>query len=185
MKAQSVMPLIDFYGIQQGLTIHLNWITTDSSIQKPFLVERSTNGIIWENIGIIPYQASKTQYAFTDTTLNGFYPKLYYRLKQEQVDLFVYLSRVLTFENVQEVIENARIYPVPVTEILHLNYIPTLDGWVSVKIYDLSGRELIRIPTLSSNAKILDIDVSDFLTGTYVFVMITESEVKTWKFNKW
>lgn len=183
-KAQSVMPLLDFYGIQQGLNIHLNWIATDTITPKPFLVERSTNGIIWENIAVVPYLTGKTQYEFSDTTLSGFYSRLYYRLKQDQVDLYVYLSRVLTFENVQEAIENAVIYPVPAAEMLHLNYIPSQDGWVSVKIHDLSGKELLRIPTLSSNSRILDIDISGLLTGTYVFIMVTDSEVKTWKFNK-
>ena len=178
------MPLVDFYGEKEGLTIHFTWITADSIIENPFVVERSTNGIIWERIATIPNLTGARQYQFSDTTLSGYYSKLYYRLKQDQADLFVFLSKVLVFQDVHQSVENALIYPNPVGEGIYLNYIPSTDGWVTVKIFDITGKQLLEIPSIESGTSVLSIDVSQFLRGIYLFVMATDSETKVWKFYK-
>ncbi len=183
VEGQSVMPLSDFYGNQNGLLIELFWITTDSSIMKPYIVERSNNGIIWENIATIQPDTGANSYQFTDTTLSGYYEKLYYRLKQDEADLYVYLSKVLVFHEVQERLTDAAIYPVPAHEFIYLNYSPSPNEWASVKIFDVAGRELLKIPSIVGTNRTIEIDISALLIGNYIFVLITDKEVKTWKFS--
>lgn len=64
-------------------------------------------------------------------------------------------------------------YPNPVNDVLNLSYIQEMNV---VKVYNLVGQELLRKKVNSSTAQI---DISNFVNGTYFIQVTTETAMKT------
>ena len=69
-------------------------------------------------------------------------------------------------------------YPNPVNDVLNLSYIQEMNV---VKVYNLVGQELLRKKVNSSTAQI---DISNFVNGTYFIQVTTETAMKTFRVIK-
>ena len=89
--------LIDFSTIVSELGIEINWVTASEQNNDFFTVERSYDGIAWENITQIVGNGNSTfvnEYEFLDNTFRG--NILYYRLKQTDYDGTISYSKIIT-----------------------------------------------------------------------------------------
>jgi hypothetical protein len=130
----------------------LNWSTINESNNHGFEIERSpANGWVenvWTKVGFVGGNGTTTNpnnYTFTDKGLNP--GKYNYRLKQIDYngnynyhnlsnDVIVGLPDKITL---------SQNYPNPFNPSTKINYEIPMDGRVSLKIYDMTGKEIISL----------------------------------------
>ncbi len=66
------------------------------------------------------------------------------------------------------------IFPNPTDDLININYHRTNPGDLTLEIYDLKGKELLK-QTLNGNQENISIDISDFKKGQYIFRLIDEN----------
>ena len=139
--------LVRFTGINNNGDVLLNWVTASEKNNQGFDVERSIDGINFKHVGFVKGAINSStlrnyrlldEGAFKAAQSN----KLYYRLKQLDLDgKFEYSNTVTVDEEAQGVFE-AVAYPVPFINELSLNVITQHSGIATVKVADLQGRVL-------------------------------------------
>jgi len=128
--------------------IQLNWNTATETNNKGFEIERRLENYNWENIGFSRGKGTTTNtshYQFTDELKNLSYNgNIRYRLKQidyngscrhsNEVSIKAYLSpkEYSIFQN----------YPNPFNPITKINYSIPHRSLITIKIYDILGREV-------------------------------------------
>lgn len=136
--------LSSFTSIINRRDVTLNWITASETNNSGFEIERSSNGV-WTKIGNVNGNgtvSTPVNYSFTDRNLNsGSYN---YRLKQ--IDFngnFEYFN--LNNEvniGIPVKYDISQNYPNPFNPSTKINYDLPVDGKVSLKLFDMSGKEV-------------------------------------------
>ncbi|TWI81693.1 putative secreted protein (Por secretion system target) [Lacibacter cauensis] len=102
-----------FYAKAEGGLNRLNWICTDEFNNSHFEVERSTDGIRFEKIGVVNSKGnsnSPQEYSYVDA--QGLLPvSAYYRLKQVDVNGYFSYSAVVLVQRTGQ--DNSVAYPNP------------------------------------------------------------------------
>lgn len=136
--------LASFTSSVNANSVTLSWSTASEINNQGFEIERSDITCNWVKAGYVNGNGNSTvnnSYTFTDGNLNT--GKYMYRLKQ--IDFnghYEYFN--LTNEvniGVPVSLELSQNYPNPFNPATRINYQVPADGNVSVKIYDMSGRE--------------------------------------------
>jgi hypothetical protein len=171
--SHSTLPieLLDFSAKAEQTYVDLNWVTATEVNNDYFLVQRSLDGISFENISQVPGAGNSNSTRFYNlkdyNPVNG---TMYYRLKQ--VDFngeFDYSPiRTVNFQNNQLV-----VFPNP-----------TLDGNITiyngsigineVAVYS-SDLRLVKKCTLNKNQNPI-VNIEDCADGTYFLLVKTEKE---------
>ncbi|MBK9333063.1 MAG: T9SS type A sorting domain-containing protein [Ignavibacteria bacterium] len=159
--------------------VKLNWTTASETNNSGFDIERSDNGI-WLKIGSVSGNGNsnvENNYSYTDKNLNtGIYN---YRLKQldfngnfEYYDLEneVNIGIPLKYELSQN-------YPNPFNPSTKINFNLPADVHVSLKIFDMTGRE---IKTLVNEVKTAGyhsvlFSGNDISSGVYFYILKTNN----------
>ncbi|MEM6770575.1 MAG: T9SS type A sorting domain-containing protein, partial [Bacteroidota bacterium] len=145
-----------FEGQTVGKTNHLSWATELEVENAGFRVQRSGDGVSWEDLGFVEAAGAAAAYAYTDTApLTG---NNFYRLRQEDLDGATELSGVVRLHLAPASPPNA--FPNPVHNQLNLR---GFSG--TIRLIDFAGRPL---QTLAPNTAVLD--VSTLAPGQYVLV---------------
>lgn len=160
--------------------VNIKWSTASETNNEYFTVERSGNGIFFDEVGKVQgagNSSSTLHYEITDhNPLDGFN---YYRLKQTDFDgkseysetVFIMFSRESDM-----VISN--VYPNPADKRLNIDVNVASDIPVIMKIVDVAGRQVIsRETALSSGINNLNIDISGLASGLYHIKILNDSEV--------
>ncbi len=140
--------LISFTASTDGQNVNLKWSTAEELNNKGFDIERSSFGSGWQKIGFVDGQGTintAAQYSFRDNGLNtGSYS---YRLKQ--ID---YNGNYKYYSLGNEVVIGvpvkfslAQNYPNPFNPETKINYELPKNGFVNLKIYDMTGREVMQL----------------------------------------
>jgi hypothetical protein len=167
-----------YYEVNQN-KVNLLWETVSETDNKKFVVQRGSNGVEFEDIGVVPGSVSSNtikKYSYADN-----YPGYinYYRLKQVDIDgkysyskvLFVKVDKVSPLHVWGNLVDNNLRYQVNLP----------LSGTV-VQVYDITGR---CIYTTNAKAGIQSINASYFTTGKYVIRVSTmNGQVYTDQFVK-
>ncbi|HZW38954.1 MAG TPA: YCF48-related protein [Ignavibacteriaceae bacterium] len=138
--------LASFTSSVNGNTVTLNWSTATETNNFGFDVERKVNGT-WNKIGFVNGSGTTTErksYSFTETLNSG---KYNYRLKQIDHD------GSYKYYNLPEVIEIglpvqyklSQNYPNPFNPSTIINYSLPSSGNVSIKVYNIIGKEVATI----------------------------------------
>jgi len=164
---------LSFEGEKQGNIIHLNWQTASEINASKFEVERTYNGINWEQIGKVKAVGntnSISSYKYIDKHYGIEYPEtefVYYRLKQIDIDgTFSYSSIVqiklqepkLAPEHV-----NYSAYPVPFGTSFSIT--SNSSSPFSYQIFNTFGQ--LQLEGFSQNGS-TDINSQALATGIYV-----------------
>lgn len=156
--------------------VSIQWQQQVSGI-KTFVVQRSANNSNWTDIafqGVSNFNPAKTYQYLDYKAIAG---QNYYRLKViTEKGKEEFSASVMIINGTAEA--NWVIYPVPVKELLTLQYkgIKKLTGVVNVFIHNVTGRIITRVRSASLNA-IIRIPVDNLGSGIYDVRIIIENEV--------
>ncbi|MFZ1321434.1 MAG: choice-of-anchor J domain-containing protein, partial [Ignavibacteria bacterium] len=140
--------LSSFVSTTSGSNVTLNWTTASEINNSGFDIERSSVSGTWSKVGNVSGNGTSTtpnSYSYTDRNLaSGSYS---YRLKQ--VDFngnFEYYN--LSNEVIVGIpvkYDLSQNYPNPFNPSTKINYALPTDGLVSMKIFDMSGKEVMSL----------------------------------------
>lgn len=177
--------LISFNAYAKGSTNILNWSTATERNNREFAIERSLNGVDFDNIGSVKGSGNSSivrNYTFTDKV-----PPLsiaYYRLRQIDFDGIETVSKTVTVSrNGISKVAITKAYPSVTTDYLTLEL--STNGNTSLIVSDLTGR-VITTKSLgdSIGSLIQNLDVSQLAKGLY-FVTLQSGDTRlTEKFQK-
>ena len=159
------------FNIQGDATeVVINWVTASEVNNELFKIERSIDGITFEEIGKVSGSGTTTQqkaYSFKDRSpvpgLN------YYRLKQVDFDEQTSYSKVLSHFVSTEWTGDAELFPNPSNGQTSLFYQAAESGSATIQVLDLSGKELNRYDrSLTKGMNNLEFDLSHLNKGIYL-----------------
>lgn len=174
--------LVNFTAAKEKNTTRLTWNTTTEINSKLFIIERSTDGTDFSEIGVVSAKGNSTvkvAYQFSD--LN---PKMgennFYRLKSVDRDgKFEYsIIQIVSFEN--DVEKNTEIatnlYPVPANDFVELSINSNVSGAIDYEIYDITGQlvaEAVNMETGDNNELKVNLN-PNLKSGVYFIVLMDE-----------
>ena len=151
---------------------NLNWETASELNNAGFYIQRSTAGTPFENIGWVSGNgttSSINKYSFTDRNVipNTIY---YYRLQQIDINqAFKYSNTLSGILNASNDFNVLNIVPNPTTINPQATVFIPENGKIQISIYDILGQNLNdNFISLSKGNNIVDIDMSDLATATYL-----------------
>ena len=184
--ACSALPLalLSFEATQSSGDISLQWETTNEINTSGFDIERSTDGINFQAIGVAQATGSRTlnHYSYTDKIGNKLHGIIYYRLRMTDVDGKFSLS------NVEKVNIDSReslvLFPNPVRDELGFVLSSKMQS-IEVRIMDQIGNTLIqkRIENITPGSR-NKIDVSFLPVGIYMIRLAGKNYNTTQRFVK-
>ncbi len=176
--------LTSFNAFITGNNVSLSWVTATELNNSGFQVERKTTKTNWDNIGFVNGHGTVTQpqyYSFIDKDLKpGSYS---YRLKQVDFDgssKYFELSEVVKVGSART-FSLSQNYPNPFNPATIIHWEIPATGFVTLKVYDLLGREVATLVNEERQAGSYDVnfDGSKLPSGTYFYTLQTGSFVQT------
>lgn len=166
--------LVSFTAVNDKNDVLLSWITATETNNRGFEIQRKTNGQ-YESISFIDGKGTTTEiqnYIFRDENLQ---PGSYiYRLKQVDYDGSYSFSNEVQIEIDQpSVFYLGQNYPNPFNPSTTINYSIPVDGFVTLKIYNLLGMEVATLVNNHNQAGNYNIvfDGSDLSSGVYYYTL--------------
>ncbi|MGA7837330.1 MAG: T9SS type A sorting domain-containing protein, partial [Ignavibacteriaceae bacterium] len=168
--------------------IILQWRTETEVNNYGFDIERSIDNSNWEKIGFVAGHGNSNtpkDYSFTD---NSSIPAgiIYYRLKQVDVDGKFEFSAIVELENklsIKPVL--SQNYPNPFNPGSKIGYTVPKTGFVSLKVYDVLGREVVTlVNALQSAGKYsVKFNGAGLASGIYFYILKTDNYILSKKMN--
>lgn len=184
----AVLPveLASFTSSVNGSDVTLNWSTTLELNNSGYDIERSTSNTGWTKVGNVTgngTSATLCNYSFTDKNLvSGSYN---YRLKQ--IDFNGNFEYFNLSNNVSIGIparyDLSQNYPNPFNPTTNINFELPLDGKVSLKIFDMTGREVASLVNEVKTAGYYSINfnASSLSSGVYFYNLKSDNFTMTKK----
>lgn len=163
----------------------ITWSTAKEWESSHFEIERSTAGIeAFESIGEVKsagWSDQVTEYQFTDDKIPLGAHRLYYRIKQVDLDGSTDYSKTLLAENKTETTTSNswQVFPNPMQDAsLRLNYRGTkLPENVEIRIYALSNSKKLRLQATERNMEIGHL-LQEFPKGVLIMEIIAAESVE-------
>lgn len=165
----SILPvdLTLFEAVPKNGSSLLSWQTATEQNNSHFLIQHSTDGRVFENIGRVEGKGDSDRqldYEFVDTKpaqgLN------YYRLQQFDFDGSNAFYGPVAVRFGEDEIKEPRIWPVPTSGLLQIELPDSDDAW-ELTIYDLTG-QLLQSEKLESKSINTIFDLGSLPAGTYL-----------------
>ncbi len=165
--------------------VKLNWSTAGELNNAGFEVERKPagDGAMWTKIGFVQGNGTTNEpknYSFEDKKLNT--GKYDYRLRQldynNQETVFNLNNSVeVGIPNKSDLSQN---YPNPFNPITKIDYNITYNSKVTLKIFDITGREISTLvnETKEAGYYTVQFNASEYASGTYFYRLTTEESGK-------
>ena len=179
--------LAEFTSVINGRNVTLNWTTAEELNNSGFDIERSSTENQWMNAGFVSGHGNiseLTKYSFTDKNLTT--GKYKYRLRQIDFN-----GNFEYFELAEEVsigipdkFELSQNYPNPFNPVTNLEFGIPKPGFVSLKIYDVLGREMVTLvnETKEPGYYKIKFNAADLASGVYFYRMEAGDFVEVKKF---
>ncbi|HMF70364.1 MAG TPA: T9SS type A sorting domain-containing protein [Flavitalea sp.] len=162
-----ILPVVitDFGVVNNNNIVNISWSTQQESNSAYFSIERSVDGINWNQIGQVKAKGNSAvvvKYSFSDLTpVNG---AAHYRLKMVDLDNKIAYSDVKSIRS--SAIASVKVYPNPATDYVNI----TLDakaGNSTIKLINQSG-QIISEKFVSANSGVVTMPLKQYQDGTYV-----------------
>jgi len=157
----------------------LEWVTLSEINADYFLVQRSTDGLEWTEVGSVSANGNSTseiKYQLTD--LNVDESVLYYRLKQVDFDGAYEYSEIRVIDRESKVNPEVHIYPNPVrrdgTATISLSNFS--DSRPLVSLISMQGLKVFQRQLNLSPSHKFDVDLSTLTKGTYIIRVESSGE---------
>lgn len=176
--------LLDFYGRAEADAIGLYWTTATELDNDYMAVERSRNGVDFEEIGRVQGHGTTTEiqkYAFADN-----YPMQginYYRLRQVDYDGTVEYHPIISVMFDRPLDFSVRISPNPVYETLQVNWSFPGDQEGFLRVFDLQGKMMSQ-RAVGGGSGHYNLPVQDLPAGLYLLQMEQNGQKKWLRFVK-
>lgn len=179
--AGAVLPveLVTFIATVNKNTVALSWTTATEVNNYGFDIERRAQSVEWGKIGFVQGNGtsnSQKEYSFTDAPQEG--TKFQYRLKQIDNDHKFSYSEIVTIDiGTPAVYELKQNFPNPFNPQTTITYKLSTEGFVSIKIFDIVGREVASLVNENKKAGSYEItfDGSRLSSGIYFCKMSSET----------
>lgn len=172
--ACTVLPieLISFTGTYKTDYNLIEWITATEKDNDHFTIERSLDGVTWEELNTIAGAGNSSEmkfykyadYTFAGNTIN------YYRLKQTDTHGTFEYSHIISIEDLeQSKIGVKEVYPNPANETVNCELFTPKNAEVLLEVLDFTGKA-VGITTLQVPAgkNVLTTDMSALRDGIYL-----------------
>jgi len=174
--------LVSFIGEEDNCEVHLSWTTATEENSDYFEVQRSWDGLSFQEIGRVQSAGNSNimlNYNFTDTEVGL---TNYYRLKQVDFDGAVEYSEIIRVNSecfepgiLSDIME---VYPNPAgrTDNMNVKLYTRIDEAATILIYDTKGRVMSQVAVeLTAGPNLLDFSVANLPSGTYILRVRGES----------
>lgn len=160
---------------------HIEWrIETDTEIDH-YVVERSYNGVVFEDLAQVKSKQSSEEQAYHIYDDQPFSPISYYRLKIIQKDGSVRFTDVVSV-SFERSLQQIRIYPNPANEQAIISYFSQTNEDISYEVFDAHGQLIHQgIEYGSSQQHIVNINTIDWQAGLYMIRIFTSNGIGTTK----
>jgi hypothetical protein len=173
--------LLSFTGRRKQSDVILNWSTASETNNDYFLLQRSTDGIAFQNVGKVDgngNSSSAISYSFTDH--NPPFDLLYYRLVQVDKDGTGNYSNTIAVNNLKG--NTVSVYPNPFENATNVVLKSSYDHKVSLRISDLKGTVFYAVDGIDSNSTVtVGQNLPD---GVYVLEVKSEAGIHTFRIVK-
>jgi hypothetical protein len=161
---------------QSNKEIAILWKTENEKANKFFMIERSSDGSTFSNIGSLKGAENSMVekiYNFTDAApLQGIN---YYRLKSVDLQGKETTSKIVSVNFSDKWNNKLQLYPNPAYSVLRMEMIAEEESTKLVQIFDLAGRIILSQNTiLAKGLNSILIDVNALSSGTYIVKMGSE-----------
>jgi len=171
--------LLAFTASVRNSDVQLLWSTATELNNMGFEIERSIgNQENFVTIGFVDGKGTTTEinyYSFTDRPQINGVNQLYYRLKQVDFDgTFSYSDVVNVSYDVPAEFVLSQNFPNPFNPSTRINYFVPQESFVSIKVYDFLGREVMTLvnETKSIGSYEIIFNAVNLPSGTYFYTMI-------------
>lgn len=158
----------------------LDWETPDADVTDRFVVERSADGMKFEEVGEVlaeevaggqsggaPSQQALTPYQFIDE--DPLFGNNYYRLRKVDVNGDYTHSDVINIYVERTSLQILEIWPNPADNTIHVEVMAPSDGNYDLKMIDVFGKAVMQTKeSLVLGKNMLTYDVSAISQGVYV-----------------
>jgi hypothetical protein len=166
--------LVSFEGINQGSSNLLTWITSSEQKNDFFTIQKSANGIDWENLGSVNGMGTTNEahfYKMEDK--NPISPLTYYRLIFTDINGKNGYSKIISVQSDKiNVPLLSSIYPNPSDKEINFNYTSgNFTEPLYITVYNAIGEKVIsKEYQVSSENQKLQINATNLLSGVYFLV---------------
>ncbi len=173
--------LISFSGINKGSENIIEWATASEQDNMYFELERSKDGINFENLATIPgagVSNIRKNYSHIDEV--PFANSTFYRLKQTDGNgqaTYSGIIRIRTSNNKPEI----TLFPNPASDFVNIAFGGNNSERRTVEVYDVTGRVLLKTTMRSSNEKI---GIAHLLPGVYYISVVYGGQKSVKSFTK-
>jgi len=178
--------LLDFSGVLNNETVHLEWQSEQETFFSHYNVQRSFDGTDFTTIGMVNGAGSNTKndYDYYDNDLkNHPVQKVFYRLQLINKDGHYSYSKVIMF-NLQQATAFS-VFPNPALHSLNLSFDQVSTAKVAVNIIDMKGMTVKKQTTiLPAGRASISVDVSILSSGTYIISVTNANGSMQQKFIK-
>lgn len=181
--------LTSFTAVAKGRGVELAWQTATEVNNYGFEIERMTpsqtlplqgggRGGGWNKIGFVEGAGnsnSPKSYSFVDASASG---KVAYRLKQIDRDgKFEYSNTVEVLAATPKAFALMQNHPNPFNPSTKISYDLPAAGFVSLKVYDMLGKEVVTLVNgmQEAGAKIAEFNASQLPSGIYFYTLRTQN----------
>ncbi len=178
-KLKTVIPvdLIYFSYDLNDKDVVLKWITATETNNSGFEIHRKLENLTWQKIGFVRGKGTTTKksaYQFKDEIgnipLTGI---IKYRLNQIDYDGTINYSRVIemNFDKILTGYSVSQNFPNPFNPVTTINYQLPVNGYVTLKIFDIFGNKIKTLINGYKSAGIYSIkfDASELASGVYLY----------------
>ena len=178
--------LSSFSSAVSSNNVTLNWSTVSENNNSGFDVERSSANNTWSKVGNVSGNGTTTNgnsYAFTDRNLAA--GNYNYRLKQidfnGNFEYFNLSNEVII--GIPSKFELSQNYPNPFNPSTKISFALPNDGNVSLKIYDMSGKEAMTLVNEVKTAGYYSVsfNASSLSSGIYFYTLSADNFTATKK----
>jgi len=164
--------LVSFTAEVRDGAVHLSWRTASELNNAGFEVERRSQGGSWNTLGFVRGAGTTTEgrsYSFVDNSASG---TVQYRLKQVDFDgAFEYSNVIEVNAGLPKTFALEQNYPNPFNPTTVISYQLPVASEVSLKVYDVLGREVMTLVNGRQDAGAYNItlNAANLSSGVYFY----------------
>lgn len=169
--------LINFNAIKKVNGSQLNWETASEVNNSHFIVYKSADGSNFQELAKITAKNQASKYQYLDASPvygNNYYKLVQVDLNGTSVDLGL---KSLRFD--LQAANTVSIYPKPADRNINISFGGTFESATTVKLFDLSGKELQKVIIASQKAPInYVLDFNNKITSGIYIISISSGKYK-------